>query len=177
MSQSAFIVRVPAAEPYVAHWRERFDASARLGVPAHITLLFPFMPAEQVTERVLEQVRGFAASLEPFAFCLGAIGHFPQVLFLAPEPATPFVALTAGLVSLFPEFPPYAGQYESVVPHLTVAHAGEAELLEVEAGLTGSLGSHRIQATCAEFALIENSSGLWRPLHTFPLGAATHADG
>jgi hypothetical protein len=44
MAESAFIVCVPEAEPHVAVLRERFDASARLGLPAHITMLYPFMP-------------------------------------------------------------------------------------------------------------------------------------
>jgi hypothetical protein len=34
---SALIVEVPEAEPAVARYRDRFDASAPLGVPTHIT--------------------------------------------------------------------------------------------------------------------------------------------
>ena len=41
---SGLIVEVPEAEPAVARLRERLDASAPLGIPAHITVLFPFMP-------------------------------------------------------------------------------------------------------------------------------------
>jgi hypothetical protein len=37
MAQTAFIVRVPEAERHVGDLRDRFDPSARLGVPAHIT--------------------------------------------------------------------------------------------------------------------------------------------
>lgn len=40
---SGLIMEVPEAEPAVARHRERLDASAPLGVPAHITVLFPFM--------------------------------------------------------------------------------------------------------------------------------------
>jgi hypothetical protein len=39
MAESAFIVRVPEAEACVSELRNRFDASVRLGVPAHITVL------------------------------------------------------------------------------------------------------------------------------------------
>jgi hypothetical protein len=35
---------VPAAEPVVSTWRERFDGSAAQGMPAHITALYPFLP-------------------------------------------------------------------------------------------------------------------------------------
>ena len=37
--ESALIIAVPEAEPLVKAWRERFDYSAGVGVPAHITLL------------------------------------------------------------------------------------------------------------------------------------------
>jgi 2'-5' RNA ligase len=175
MPQSAFIVRVPEAEPHVAHWRERFDPSALLGVPAHITLLFPFMSPELVTASMLALISSFAASLQQFTFQLGAIGRFSRVLYLAPTPSAPFVELTNGLVGLFPEFPPYGGHHEGVVPHLTVAQAGEAELLQAESTLVASLGTP-IAATCSEFVLIENSSGLWKPMHAFALGVRTQTD-
>jgi hypothetical protein len=45
--QSALIIEVPEAEPAVARCREHLDASDALGVPAHITVLAPFMPVIQ----------------------------------------------------------------------------------------------------------------------------------
>src|SRR5215216_5253276 len=50
--RSALIVAVPEAEPLVGGWRLRYD-DASLGVPAHVTLLFPFMPAEELGEALL----------------------------------------------------------------------------------------------------------------------------
>ena len=176
MSQSALIVRVPAAEAHVAHWRERFDPAARLGVPAHITLLFPFMSPELITADVLERISSFAASMQSFAFHLRAIGHFPGVLYLTPEPTAPFVTLTKGLVDLFPEFPPYEGQHDDVIPHLTVAHTDEVELLQVEAAVANSIRTAPIEAACEKIDLIENSTGMWKPMHAFALGAAAHVN-
>jgi hypothetical protein len=46
--QSGLIIEVPEAEPAVRQHRERLDASAPLGIPAHITVLFPFMPPETI---------------------------------------------------------------------------------------------------------------------------------
>jgi 2'-5' RNA ligase len=177
MPQSAFIVRVAEAEPHVSHWREQLDPSARLGVPAHITLLFPFMSPERVDSSVVRMVSGLAASTNPFSMALGRLARFPGVLYLAPEPAAPLVALTKGLVALFPQFPPYGGEHSEVIPHLTVARAGEPELSRVEAIIRTSLGGSALACTCSEFALIENSSGTWRPMHTFSLGHSLSADG
>ena len=177
MAQSAFIVKVPEAEPHVAHLRNRFDASARLGVPAHITLLFPFMSPELVNSSVLAVVSKLAQSVAPFSFQLGPIKRFPEVVYLDTEPASELVALTHQLARLFPDFPPYGGQHQAVVPHLTVAQGSEAELRQAEVELTASIGTARIATSCSEFVLIENSSGLWRPMHTFALASGSRTDG
>jgi hypothetical protein len=50
---SGLIVEVPEAEPDVARLRERLDASAPLGIPAHITVLFPFMPPRTIDPAAL----------------------------------------------------------------------------------------------------------------------------
>jgi hypothetical protein len=49
--ESAIIVPVPAVEPLVSQWRQRFDVSARHGVPAHITVLYPFPALEPARRR------------------------------------------------------------------------------------------------------------------------------
>lgn len=40
--ESALVVLVPEAEALVKSFRDRHDPSAAAGVPAHITLLYPF---------------------------------------------------------------------------------------------------------------------------------------
>lgn len=120
MAHSAFIAPVPEAEPLVAPWRDRLDPSARLGVPAHVTLLFPFHSPELVSEQVREDVLRLVAATPAFDFRLQATGRFPGVLYLAPEPADPFVGLTRALVQRFPDCRPYAGRHPHIVPHLTV---------------------------------------------------------
>ena len=46
-ARSALVVAVPDAEPVVGHLMLRLDANAVLGVPAHVTVLFPFVPADR----------------------------------------------------------------------------------------------------------------------------------
>ena len=176
MAESAFIARVPEAEPYVALWREQFDPSAKLGVPAHITLLYPFMSPELISAAVLERARAAVTATHRFAFTLARVSRFPGALYLAPEPAAPFIELTKRLVRQFPEFPPYGGQYEGIVPHLTVAHGGRLEHSRVETDLLISL-SAGVACSCSELVLIENASGRWQQMHAFPLSSAAHAAG
>ena len=176
MSESAFIVPVPAAEPFVADLRSRLDPSAALGVPAHITLLHPFMAPERVDASVLERVTAIARSLAAFRFRLASIARFPGTLYLAPVPAEPFVALTRALWREFPEHPPYAGRHAAIVPHLTVGQAPDGTGDSTHAAAATALEArlprpHGIEARCDCIELIGNASGRWRTLHAFALEA------
>ena len=172
MAESAFIVRVPEAEPCVGDLRQRFDASAALGVPAHITLLFPFMSPDLVGEAVLVQAQRALDVVPSFSFSLSRVARFPATAFLAPDPPDPFIALTRSLVRAFPEYPPFRGEHDSIVPHLTVAHGSEAQAEVAARELTSAMQAHGpIRSTCNAVALLENSSGHWRKLHVFALPA------
>ncbi|WP_174996734.1 2'-5' RNA ligase family protein [Burkholderia lata] len=170
MSTSAFVVEVPAAEPTVAHLRRRFDASASLGVPAHITLLFPFMSPDQITPDVIHQARSALRVVPSFEFSLTQVGRFETTAYLSPAPADPFVALTTALVECFPTYRPYGGAYDHIVPHLTVAHgdavAAQAAAIELEERLR-VLAPIRTQ--CRSVSLLENSSGIWKQMHVIDL--------
>ena len=42
-AQSAVLVSVPEAEPAVSRYRARLDRAGAWGVPAHVTILYPFV--------------------------------------------------------------------------------------------------------------------------------------
>ncbi len=91
------------------------------GSAAHITLLAPFMPADTIDGGVLSELADFFADVTAFAFRLTSVAEFPGgAAYLTPEPPDVFRRLTQGLHRLFPEFPPYGGAFDDVVPHLTV---------------------------------------------------------
>lgn len=170
MPQSAFIVQVPQAEACLADLRERFDASSQLGVPAHITILAPFMSPELITSLVLGQAQAALDQVRPFVFSLSQGGRFEATAYLAPEPAAPFVAMTEALVRAFPGFLPFGGAHTSIIPHLTVAHgdAADAEIAATELAVRLTK-SGPIACVCSTVTLLENASGRWQTLHTFDL--------
>ena len=127
MNQTGFIVCVPEAEPLVGALRERFDGTAKLRMPAHITVLFPFMCPEDINPSVLQRVKDAIGQTRAFAFLLARISRFPATIYLEPEPAAPFIELTERLAAEFPEFPPFGGEFPTIIPHLTVAHGAVAE--------------------------------------------------
>ena len=173
MPETALICRVPEAERYIARYRERFDPSARRNVPAHVTILYPFMPPAQVDSGVIEELRAIATAVRCFDYRLAETRRFPVALYLAPQPEDSFAALTAAVFRAFPDYPPFEGKFATVVPHVTVAHADEAQLCEIEVELRIALASGSpLRARCSEMVLIENSSGRWEELQRFPLGAS-----
>jgi 2'-5' RNA ligase len=122
-AQSALILEVPEAEPAVQRLRERLDASALLGVPAHITVLAPFIPADAIDAAVLGQLDRLFAAVSRFRFRLDHTGWFSvEVLWLGPQEPAPFRALTHSVHQAFPAFPPFGGRFDEVVPHLTIGY-------------------------------------------------------
>ncbi len=124
--QSALLVPVPEAEALVGEWRAAHDPTARAGVPAHITLVVPWVPPEQIKQEHFEELEELLAHWEPFDYTLEEVRWFGRrVLWLAPSPAAPFKKLTSLLADHF-ETPPWQGEFPEVVPHLTVGLASDA---------------------------------------------------
>lgn len=172
MAETALICRVPEAERYIAHYRERYDPSARRNVPAHVTILYPFMAPEAVDDGVLAQLRDIAREVRCFDYRLAETRRFPVALYLAPQPDAGFAALTDAVWRAFPDYPPFAGKFATVVPHVTVAHGDEPQLCEIEIELRIALASGGVRAHCHEMVLIENSTGRWEEMQRFALGMA-----
>ena len=85
LSESALVVLVPEVEPLVKPFRDQYDPSAAAGVPAHITLLYPFKAPDEIDETVLRDLRGFFRRFVPFRFSFASIRRYPDaVLYLAP---------------------------------------------------------------------------------------------
>ncbi len=52
---SALVVEIPTADPVVGGWRATHDPSADHGMPAHITLLYPFRPPGAIDAHTLAE--------------------------------------------------------------------------------------------------------------------------
>ena len=63
--------------------------SARLGVAAHVTLLFPFMALEGIDATVLDRAASVFAAFAPFDFVFEGVGRFAATTGLAPDRARP----------------------------------------------------------------------------------------
>lgn len=176
-TQSAVIVAVPEAESVVGAYRRRFDAAAAWGVPAHVTVLYPFLEPQALTPETVERLRDVIRHIEQFTCDFRRTCWFGQeVLWLAPEPDAPFRVLTDKVVAAFPANLPYGGSFgQDVVPHLTVAEARLAtrvdDLLAAEQDLAARLP---LTTTVNQALLIAGSEApnSWRLVARLPLGVA-----
>jgi 2'-5' RNA ligase len=178
-SESALLLLVPAAEPAVAKHRAALDASARHGVPAHLTVLYPFLPPGLIDDAVLASLGDLFAGVAAFRFTLDRVGWFgDDVVWLGPHDEAPVRALTELAFAAFPSCAPYGGQYADVVPHLTVGHLGGASALRA----AGEAVGHRlpIDAAATKVTLMTGPPpgspgrppGRWRTVAEFALGRA-----
>jgi 2'-5' RNA ligase len=173
MIGSALVVLVPEAEAAVKRFRDRYDPSAAAGMPAHITLLYPFKPPDEFDETMLATLRRCFTRFAPIHFSLTSIRRFPvEVLYLAPEPDEPFRQLTLAIWDRYPDTPPYGGNGSNIVPHLSVARVTDERQLD---GITNDFVEAAqeklpIRATASEVALMDNRSGRWQVRAMFSLG-------
>ncbi len=159
---------VPEAEDLVGSLRLEHDPSAAAGVPAHVTVMVPFLPPKELDDGLIVELRTLLKNVPPFAFRLSTVGWFARsVLYLAPEPAEPFVALTELVIREFGTAP-YSGEYDSIVPHLTVGHASDGvELAPIAERLGGALP---LECRAEEVWLMESDALVWQTRRQFPLG-------
>jgi 2'-5' RNA ligase superfamily protein/aminoglycoside-2''-adenylyltransferase len=157
-SVTALIVPVRAVNGLV-------DRSARdAGMPAHVTLIYPFLAGRAIDHDTELALASLIGETPGFDFTMAQTGRFPGVVYLAPEPAAPFVELTEALARRWPECPPYGGAYEEIVPHLTVANADDPP-----AGLAKRLP---VDARADEVWLMVRIAARWVRRARFPLGAS-----
>lgn len=120
--ESAIIIKVPEVENIVGPHRRILDPSAEWGVPAHVTLLYPFLHPSAIDEDVLKRLAEVVSRHREFdAQFLQTKWFGEKVLWLSPEPDLSFRRLTSALAAIFPETPPYGGAILDPTPHLTVA--------------------------------------------------------
>lgn len=170
--QTTLLIPVPEAEPLVAEWRARYDPSAAAGVPAHVTLLYPFLPPEKADESIVSELRSLLGPRSRFEFSLAKSGWLAEeivrILYLAPDPPEPFARLTDLLTSRFPDCVPYGGFFADLVPHLSVAHASADPPDELEAVLNSALP---IACVADEAWLMEKpQDGRWALRERFAFG-------
>ena len=169
--ESALVVLVPEAEAIVGRLRQRYDPSAAVGMPAHITINYPFLPGEPVNAATIDQLRALFSRSPSLRFSLIEARQFFDTVYLAPHPDGPFMELIQAVVAQYPQSPPYGGIFAEVVPQVSLAQSENTAELELvlRAFAPGSEGRLPIEAAANEVTLMDNRNGRWKKRLAFRL--------
>jgi len=98
----------------------QYALESLIRVPAHITLMFPFVPCERLSEAALT-LKALSAQIKPFEITLSGYDQFTGVVFMRPVNPEPIKAVFRQIYEAFPLYPPYGGTFgNDLHPHVTV---------------------------------------------------------
>jgi hypothetical protein len=92
--------------------RQRTAPGARFGLPAHVTLLYPFASPEVLDGSLRANLGAIVSGHAAFSFRLADQGQWPGTLFASVEPDLPFRSLYKDLLTTFPAFPIHRGKFD-----------------------------------------------------------------
>jgi len=131
------------------------------------------MPPALIDEAVLQLLTRVFATAPQFEHRLVRTSWFgDDILWLAPEDESPFHSLTDAVQRKFPDYPPFGGQFENVVPHLTIA---DRRPLQQMRSAERDVQRHLpIDCVAAGVTLMvqRDASRAWTRSAQFPLGAS-----
>ena len=94
------------------------------------------------------------------------VRRFPGLVWIEPEPAEPFATLTAAVAARWPDYPPYGGRFDTVIPHLTVVESETAPFDRFE-DVTRHVAPFTARAERLEL-WCQSATGRWRPRWRMP---------
>ena len=117
---SAIVVRA-RLPPRLERIRRQWIANAADGVPAHLTMLYPFVEPAGLDGRLRQRIESVARHHDPFEYRMVELRRWPDTVYVAVQPVAPFVRLQADLAAAFPDYPIY-GRPDAFdfVPHISV---------------------------------------------------------
>ena len=177
--RTAISLVLDEAAPELAAARAELDPAGAARVPLHITVLYPFVPRDQLTPELFEALRAFFGARRPLSFVLDRLELFPgEVVYAAPNPSDELSALIRDVATRFPDTPPYGGGFDEPIPHATLARLdGDDGEAVVEATRTRVEPLLPIPCTLGAISLLEElTPDRWRELERLPLAGAAARD-
>ena len=161
------LVLVVSLPPALDALRLRSIEDASAGVPAHVTLLYPFAEEAQLDADVLRLVAAVAARNPVLRLTMGEGRRFPDTLYASVEPDAPLRALHGELAAAFPALPLYGGAFP-FIPHVSIVEGpavADPGALDDPAWTTLP-----IEQLVDAIDLITGRDGRWATRRRFPLG-------
>jgi len=135
---TALVLLVPETEAAVRPWRLAHDPSAAEGMPAHITVVYPFLAEDALNDGVLSDLSAACLDLPSVDLRLDDFGVFPfpaegspRVLWLRPGSSTCLDVITHIRARW-----PGSQAPGPVVPHLTITdRADQTVMMQAQAAV------------------------------------------
>ena len=171
MAATAIVMAFEDAEPAVYRWRRAHTTDGAEGMPAHVTLIYPFAEDSDLVTGQVSELRELLSAFPAFDVRFATFGRFdgpPPVLYLEPAPAQPFIDMVDAVVRQFPSYQPFGGEYDTVIPHLTVVQTDDQAVV---AAAEEDVAEHLpLVARAGDVRVMEHDrSEGWRTLHLIRL--------
>lgn len=165
---SAVIVR--ARLPGGLERLRRRSIGAADGVPAHLTMLYPFLAPSLLEPNVRKALVRVAARHRPFEYVEAGRAIWPDTVYVAVTPAARFVRLQSDLQAAFPAFPIYGetGDFQ-FVPHISIAEGATIHDPSVLHAPAWRALPRPSRAAAIE-VIATSGDGRWRLVWRIPLG-------
>lgn len=156
-------VRLP---PALEALRLRGIVEAQHGVPAHITLLYPFAEPSTIGPAVLKTVRRIARTHECMTVRLVEPCLWPDTLYASVEPVAELRSLYEDLAAAFPAFPLYGGAF-SFTPHVSIAEGPAAGGPDLPGHPAWRALPMEVAVSAVDLVVLDDTG--WHRAHRFPL--------
>jgi 2'-5' RNA ligase len=131
-AKSAILIPFPELDESVDEWREALDPSQVRGIPAHVTLLFPFVNPTELSSDLASDLGEYFSSIAALDVVFKSMAWFDdRVVYLEPSPAEAFVDMTRRLLAAYPSCRPYGGKFDEPIPHLTLGDGAPLESMRL----------------------------------------------
>lgn len=108
-----------------------WTALATVGVPPHISVLFPWRRAP-LSAQDIDDLRLATEAIQAFPIRFVGVDTFPNgTIFATIEPSESLISLMKRTWDAFTDTPPYSGEFEHPQPHLTLAKCPEEDMTTV----------------------------------------------
>ena len=161
---------VPIVLPVrLASLRDAGDRMAARGVPAHVTVLFPFLSVGGLTPTVRSSLARLAANSPPFVARFSRVERREEMVWLMPTSQRPFLGLTESVAARWPDHPPYGGIHDTLIPHLTLVETTDGQARDAAWAAAVEIGPFDV-AVREITVITECASGGWRTRWRLPMG-------
>lgn len=161
---TSLLLLVPEAQ-------ELFDAVGGAtpgGIPAHITVLYPFIPPIRITSQTRDELAQLAAATDRFAVTITSLAQYEITTYLNLEPEEPVRALTHRIFEKWPDYPPYGDMDLYIQPHMALAQGVIPSDVETTALPHLPVNAEITQLT----VMVRRWSGRWKVDSQFPFRSA-----